>query len=116
MVAHGDVGARQITRLGNTGIPRNHNRCFTNAVSLAPHNAFFNLRRLAYRPMASTAHIAGALTFASMSFGITFERSKPVVIQRNRRIDSGESRRILAASFYIELVVEPFFGEIALFI
>src|SRR5262249_42739450 len=34
----------------------------------------------------------------------------------NWRIDRGESRRILAASFYVELVVEPFLGEIALFI
>src|SRR5262249_9123111 len=111
-----DVSARQITRVGNTGIPRNHNRCFTNTVRLSPHNAFFNLRRLVYRPMTSAAHIAGALALASMSFGITFERSKPGVIQRNRRIDSGESRRIPAASLYIELVVEPFLGEITLFI
>src|SRR5262245_3818466 len=66
--------------------------------------------------MASTAHIAGAFAFASMSFGITFERSKPVVIERNRRIDCGEPRRILSASFYIELVVDPFRSEIALFI
>src|SRR5215813_8091348 len=116
MVAHGDVGAREITRVGNTGIPRNHNRCFTHAISLPPHNAFFNLRRLIYRPMTSAAHIAGALALASMPFGITFERTKPVVIQRNRRIDSRESRRILAASFNVELVVKPFFGEIALLI
>src|SRR5262249_28733546 len=66
--------------------------------------------------MASTADIAGALAFVPVSFGIAFERSKPVVIKRNRGIDSGESRRILAASFYIELVVETFFSEIALFI
>src|SRR5262245_21486008 len=116
MVAHGDVGARQITRRGNTGIPRNHNRCFTHAVSLPPHNAFFNLRRLVHRPMASTAHIAGTLAFASMSFGITFERSKPVVIERNRRIDNGESRRIFTASFNIEFVVETFLGEITFFV
>src|SRR5262245_61271637 len=101
MVAHGDVGARQITRLGNIGIARNHNRRFTNAVSLPPHNAFFNLRGLVYRPMPSTAHIAGTLALASMPFGITFERSKPVVIERNRRIDGRESRRVLAASFYV---------------
>src|SRR5262249_43886055 len=107
---------RQIARLRNTGIPRNHNRCFTNAVSFSPHNAFFNLRRLVYRPMASTADVAGATAFASMPFGITFERSKPVVIERNRGIDSGEARRILTASFYIELVVETFFSEIALFV
>src|SRR5262245_9819442 len=101
MVAHRDVRAREIARLGNTGISRNHNRCFTNTVSLPPHNAFFNLRRLVHRPMASTAHIAGTLTLASMPFGITFERSKPVVIERNRRIDGRESRRVLAASFYV---------------
>src|SRR5262245_65585943 len=105
MVAHGDVGARQITRLGNTGIPRNHNRCFTHAVSLPPHNAFFNLRRLVYRPMAGTAHIACALTFASMPFGITFERSKPVVIERNRLIYSGDPRQVLSTFFYIDFVV-----------
>src|SRR5262245_19201574 len=116
MVAHRDVRAGQIARLGNTGIPRNHNRCFANAVSFSPHNAFFNLRRLVYCPMASTADIAGALAFVPVSFGIALERSKPVVIKRNRGIDSGESRRILAASFYIELVVETFFSEIALFI
>jgi hypothetical protein len=66
--------------------------------------------------MASTADIAGALAFAPMSFAITFERSKTVVIERNRRIDSGESRRVLAASFYVEFVVEPFLSEIALFV
>jgi hypothetical protein len=67
-------------------------------------------------PMASAADIAGALAFASMSFGITFERSEPVVIERSRRIDSGESRRVFAASFHIEFVVETFLGEIALFV
>ena len=66
--------------------------------------------------MASTAYIARALAFASMSFTITFERSKPIVIERNRGIDSGESRRILAASFYIQFVVETFLTEIALFV
>src|SRR5262245_38720318 len=116
MVAHRDVRARQIARLGNAGIPRNHNCCFTNTVSLSPHDAFFNLRRLVYCPMAGTTNIAGALALVSMSFGIAFERSKPVVIERNRRIDSSESRCILSASFYIELVVEPFLGEITLFI
>jgi hypothetical protein len=39
-----------------------------------------------------------------------------VVTERNRRIDSGESRRVLAASFYIEFVVETFLSEIALFV
>src|SRR5262245_59183580 len=116
MVSDRDVRARQIAGLGYAGITRNHNRCFTNAVSLPPHNAFLNFGRLVYRPMASTADIASTLTFASMSFGITFERSKPVVIKLNRRIDSGESRRVLAASFYIELVVETFLGEITLFV
>src|SRR4029453_18324918 len=116
MVADRDVRARQIAGLRNIGIPRNDDRCFTNAVSLPPHNAFFNLRRLVYRPMASTAYIAGALAFASVSFGITFERSKTVIIERNRRIDSGESRRVLAASFHIELVGETFLSEIALFV
>ena len=116
MVPDRDVRARQIAGLGNLGISRNHNRCLANAVSLPPHNAFFNLRRLVYRPMASAADIAGALTFASMSFGITFERAKTVVVERNRRIDSGESRRVLAASFDIELVVETFLSEIALFV
>src|SRR4030095_6216842 len=116
MLAYRDVRERQIAGLGNAGIPRNHNRRFTNAVSFPPHNAFFNLRRLIYRPMASTADIAGALTFASMSFGITFERSKTVIIEGSRRIDSGESRRVLAASFYVEFVVETFLGEIALFV
>src|SRR5215475_9108501 len=116
MVAYRDIRARQIDRFGNVGIPWNQNRCFTNAIRLSPHNAFFNLRRLVYRPMASTADIAGVFAFASMSFGITFERSKPVVIQLNRRIDSGESRCVLTASLYIELVVEPFLGEIALFV
>ena len=66
--------------------------------------------------MASTADIAGPLAFASMSFGITFKRSKTIVIERNRRIDSGESRRVLAASFHVEVVVETLLGEIALFI
>src|SRR5262245_66403384 len=116
MVAHRDVRARQIARLGNTGIPRNHNRCFANAVSFSPHNAFFNLRRLIYRPMASTADIAGALAFVPVSFGIAFERSKPVVIKRHRGIDSGESRRILAASFYTKLMAETFFSELAIFV
>ena len=66
--------------------------------------------------MASAADIAGAFTFASMSFGITFERAKTVVLERNRRIDSGESRRVLAASFDIEFVVETFLSEIAFFV
>ena len=66
--------------------------------------------------MTSTADIAGALPFAAMSLGITFERAKTVVVERNRRIDSGESRRVLAASFYVEFVVETFLGEIALFV
>src|SRR4029077_4272522 len=61
--------------------------CLTNTVSLPPHDAFFNLRRLVYGPMASAADIAGAFTFASMSFGITFESSETVILQRNRRID-----------------------------
>ena len=39
-----------------------------------------------------------------------------VVTERNRRIDSGESRRVLAASCYIEFVVETFLSEIALFV
>src|SRR5262245_44788673 len=116
MIAHRDVRARQIARLGNTGIVGNHNRCFTNTVSLPPHDAFFNLRRLVYRPMTGTADIAGALTFTSMPFGITFKRTKPIVVERNRRIDISESRRILAAYFYVELVVEPFLGEITFFI
>src|SRR4249920_2611906 len=116
MVPDRDVRTRQIAGLRNAGIPRSHDRCFTNAVSLPPHNPFFNLRRLVYRPMASTADIAGAFTFASVSFGITFERSKPVIIEGNRRIDSGQSRRVLAASCYIELVVETFLGEISLFV
>ena len=30
--------------------------------------------------------------------------------------DSGESRRVLAASFYIEFVVETFLGEITFFV
>src|SRR4029450_14157653 len=101
MLAARDVRARQIAGLRNIGIPRNHDRCFTNAVSLPPHNAFFNLRRLVYRPMASTASIAGALAFASVSFGIMFARSKTVVIERSRRIDSGESRRVIAGALHV---------------
>src|SRR5215471_9898677 len=116
MVAYRNVCAREIAGLGNAGIARNHNRCFTNTVSLSLHDAFFNLSRLPYRPMAGAAHVSGAFAFASMSFGITFKRSKPVVIERYRRIDSGESRRIFTASFYIELVVETFLGEITLFV
>lgn len=86
------------------------------AASLPPHNAVFNLRRLVYRPMTSTADIAGAFALASMPFSIAFERSKTVVLERNRRIHSGEPRHVLAASFYVEFVVETFLGEVALFV
>jgi len=89
MVAYRNVRARQIGWFGNPGISRNHNSRLTDAVSLPPHNAFFNLRRLVYGPMASAADISGTFTLASMSFGVTFERAKPVILERNRRIDSG---------------------------
>ena len=61
-------------------ISRNHNSRLTNTVSLPPHDALFNLRRLVYGPMASATDIAGAFTFASMSFGITFERAETVIL------------------------------------
>ena len=89
MVADRNVRARQIGWFGNPGISWNHNGRLTNTVSLPPHNAFFDLRRLVYSPMASAADIAGAFTLASMSFGVTLERAKTVVLERNRRIDSG---------------------------
>src|SRR5918995_6312917 len=116
MEADCNVGARQIAGLGDAGLVGHNNGRFTNTVSLPPHNAFFNLRRLVYRPMASTADIAGAFTLAPMPLGITFERAKTVILERDGRIHAGEPGRVLAASFYIELVVQTFLGKITLFL
>ena len=55
--------------------------------------------------MARAADIAGAFVLASMSFGVALERAETVILEGNRRIDSGESRRVFAAAFHIELVV-----------
>src|ERR1044071_7394455 len=98
MISDGDLCASQFLRLGNCGFFGHHDSRFADAVSPAPHDPFLNLRRLVDRPMASAAHIAGTLTLASVPFGITLERAKPVIDQRSRRIDSVQARRVLAAA------------------
>jgi hypothetical protein len=66
--------------------------------------------------MACATDISGAFTFASMSFGITFERAESVILSSGiSEIDRGWTRCVLAASFDIELVVETFRSEIAFF-
>src|SRR4029453_14437258 len=105
MVANRDLCAPQVGGFGNVRVARNDNGCFAHAVSLSPHNAFLNLCRLVYSPMTRTADIAGAFALTSMSFGVTLKRAKAVVFERNLQIHGGESRRVFAAPFYIELVV-----------
>src|SRR5688572_27736454 len=116
MVADRNVRSRQIARRGNAGVSRNHNSCFANTVRLSPHHAIFNLRRLVYRPMTCAANVAGAFTLASMALGVAFERPETVVLERHRQIHAGELGRVFAASLDIELVVETFLAEIALFV
>src|ERR671931_2950859 len=116
MVPDRNVRARQIAGPGNAGVRRDHNRCFADTVSLPPHHALFKLRRLVHGPMASAADIPGAFALASMSFGIALERSEAIIRQRNCRIDAGEPGRVLAASFDVELIVETFLDEVALFV
>src|SRR4026209_2244964 len=116
MVPDRNVGMRQIAGPGNARIARNNNRGFANTVRLSPHHPFFNFRRLVYRPMACAADIAGAFPLASMSFGVTFECAKTVILKRHRHIHAAELGSILAASFDIELVVETFLDKISLLV
>jgi hypothetical protein len=51
-----------------------------------------------------------------VSFGIALECAKPVISERFRRIHSGERGRVLAASFYIELIIETCFVKVSLLV
>jgi hypothetical protein len=66
--------------------------------------------------MARTTDIARVLTLASVPFGIPLECAETAILERNRRIECREARRIFWASFNVELVVESFLTEIAFFV
>ena len=116
MEPDGDLAAGEIFRAPQIGIARDHDAAIGHAIGTAPHDAFFHLGGLVYRPVAGAADIARAGALAAMAVGIVLIGARNHIGQGLVGIQGFRIIGIGAAVILVDFVIEPGIPEITLFV